>query len=227
MRQKIILMLLFMCTSYSGIYAREKDGSSYYNAIPIEIRDHRFSFSDMRNTATVSGAYAPYYQQLSDDSYEWTDGKVVYYRFETTRTGDFIIHNWGSDLNCTNLFLVSPVDPSIRPEPMSFSYPVFTVEAFESGDFYDPVDLYAPEYARGMQGYIHAQDLPAGVYYIIAGGYKGGNMGVRDGNIRTTLVASLNYEMPPEPPLLPDYANVSTIQYQYDLSGNRIKTILK
>ena len=73
----------------------------------------------------------------------------------------------------------------------------------------------------------YAPRLPAGIYYIIAGGWKGGNMGVADGNIRTTLIANFSNAVPPEAPLLPESVNLSPVQYKYDLSGNRIKTIKK
>ena len=226
MKRKI-LFILFMCVGYICVYAQGKDGSSYYNAIPIMIQNNRFSFFDTKNTAVATGAYTPYYQEFPDGSYRWTEGKVVYYRFETTREGDFIIHNWGSGLKCTNLFLVTLINPSIIPEPMAFSYPVFTLASFEKGDFYLPDDQELSEDFSGMQGYIYVPSLPAGIYYIIAGGWKGGNMGMADGNIRTTLIASFSNAVPPEAPLLPESVNLSPVQYKYDLSGNRIKTIKK
>lgn len=47
MKQKI-LFILFMCIGYICVYAQGKDGSSYYNAIPIIIQNNRFSFSDTK-----------------------------------------------------------------------------------------------------------------------------------------------------------------------------------
>lgn len=51
-----------MCVGYICVYAQGKDGSSYYNAIPIMIQNNRFSFFDTKNTAVATGAYTPYYQ---------------------------------------------------------------------------------------------------------------------------------------------------------------------
>ena len=129
MKQKI-LFILFMCIGYICVYAQGKDGSSYYNAIPIIIQNNRFSFSDTKNTAATTGAYTPYYQEFPDGSYRWTEGKVVYYRFETTREGDFIIHNWGSGLRCTNLFLVTPINPSIPPPKYSTMIRLYSIKKF-------------------------------------------------------------------------------------------------
>ena len=39
MKRKI-LFILFMCVGYICVYAQGKDGSSYYNAIPIMIGSH-------------------------------------------------------------------------------------------------------------------------------------------------------------------------------------------
>jgi hypothetical protein len=99
---------------------------------------------------------------------------------------------------------------------MAFSYPVFTLASFEKGDFYLPDDQELSEDFSGMQGYIYVPSLPAGIYYIIAGGWKGGNMGMADGNIRTTLIASFSNAVPPEAPLLPESVNLSPVQYKYD-----------
>lgn len=56
MKRKI-LFILFMCVGYICVYAQGKDGSSYYNAIPIMIQNNRFSFFDTKNTAVATGAY--------------------------------------------------------------------------------------------------------------------------------------------------------------------------
>lgn len=47
MKRKI-LFILFMCVGYICVYAQGKDGSSYYNAIPIMIQNNRFSFFDTK-----------------------------------------------------------------------------------------------------------------------------------------------------------------------------------
>ncbi len=127
-----------MCIGYICVYAQGKDGSSYYNAIPIIIQNNRFSFSDTKIQLLRQALIRLIIKNFLMDHIDGQKEKVVYYRFETTREGDFIIHNWGSGLRCTNLFLVTPINPSIPPEPMAFSYPVFTLASFEKGRFLSP-----------------------------------------------------------------------------------------
>ena len=45
--------------------------------------------------------------------------------------------------------------------------------------------------------------------------------------IQTTVIADLVPSIPDEPNLKPESPNYSPIQYQYDNSGNRVKTIIK
>lgn len=220
-----ILMAFILC---SGMRAQEpvKDGSSFLNAIPVTISSGQVSFTDMQNTE--EGIYYTYpYYSPTFEQYMWTEGRVVFYRLETKTKGEFIIHNWGSDLGCTTLFLVTPLDPTLEPELDSAAYPVDMIGISDKYAYHNLEELNAPDYALPNMGYIHVKDLPAGVYYIITGAYKCGNVDVRNGNIRTTITGSLAGETPEDPGLQPEHPNNSSVQYQYDLSGNRIKTIKK
>lgn len=222
-----ILMAFILC---SGMHAQEqeKDGSSLPNATPITFSSGQVSFTDVRNTEEGPPWYYIYeYCSPSSGQYRWTEGRVVFYRFETKTKGDFIIHNWGSGLGGTNLFLATPLDPSTPPEPDEYNYPVNMVAMSEAGSYHILDELNAPEYALETQGYIHIHDLPAGIYYIITGGYKASNASSRNGIIRTTITGSLAGETPEDPGLQPEHPNNNPVQYQYDLSGNRIKTIKK
>ena len=80
-------------------------------------------------------------------------------------------------------------------------------------------------YASHGAAYLHIPNLPAGTYFLIAAGYKGSNGSVRNGKIKTTIIADLSSGIPEEPDMKPEEINTCPIQYQYDQSGNRIKTI--
>lgn len=225
--------LFFILTAFilcSGMRAQElvKDGTSFLKAIPVTYSSGQVSFTDMRNTLEGPPWYYKYtYYSPSAGQDKRTDGNVIYYRLVTKTTGDFIIHHWDSELGGTSLLLVTPRDLSMQPDPNGYNYPVYMVDCSEAGTYCNLDGLNAPPYAMPTQGYIHVPDLPAGVYYIISSGYKATNSSPRDGNICTTIIGSMSSETPEDPGLQPEHPNNSTVQYQYDLSGNRTKTIKK
>ena len=57
------------------------------------------------------------------------------------------------------------------------------------------------------QGYIHIDRLPAGVYYIIAAGYKGSNGSVNNGFLQTTV--TLHQSVPGEPEVPDEHVMVT------------------
>lgn len=92
---------------------------------------------------------------------------------------------------------------------------------------FDPISLGMPEGASLGQAYLSIPNLFAGTYYIVTAGYKYSNASIPNGTIQTTVIADLVPSIPDEPELKPERPNHSPIQYQYDESGNRVKTIQK
>ena len=68
------------------------------------------------------------------------------------------------------------------------------------------------------------KNLPAGTYFIITAGYKYMNGSVPNGELGITIIADLSPGIPDEPEILPEEPDNSPVCYQYDQSGNRIKT---
>ena len=89
---------------------------------------------------------------------------------------------------------------------------------------FDPEKLGIPEGASHGLAYIHLKNLPAGTYFIITAGYKYMNGSVPNGELGITIIADLSPGIPDEPEILPEEPDNSPVWYQYDQSGNRIKT---
>lgn len=226
MKKRIILFIVMASLICSGVFAQNppKHGLGFIDAIPITLSVGKSSFSDTRNTSEA--AYGQYrYLSPRTGTYEVTEGCAVYYRLQTTANGDIKIHNWGSETAFTTLFLVAPIHPNEEPEWGYNSDAMYTVAMFERGDTYDFDEVGIPEHVSHGTAYLHVSNLPAGTYFIIAAGYKGSNGSVRNGNIQTNVIADLHYGIPEEPEMKPQKPNNCPMQYQYDLSGNRRKTI--
>ena len=226
MKKRIIFFIVMASLIYSGLFAQSppKNGIGFLDAIPVTFSAGQSSFTDTRNTSEP--AYGQYrYFSPRTGSYEITDGCAVYYRLQTTASGDIRIHNWDSETAFTTLFLVAPLHPGDESEWGYNSDAMYTVAMFDRGDTYDFDEAGIPEYASHGAAYLHIPNLPAGTCFLIAAGYKGSNGSVRNGKIKTTIIADLSSGIPEEPDMKPEEINTCPIQYQYDQSGNRIKTI--
>lgn len=230
MKKRILFFIVMLFFLSSVIYAQDsaKNGSWIGDAIPVVFAPGQYTFTDTRNT-TEYRLYDGYgYRSPETGEVVWTEGGAVYYRLQTETMGDIIINNWDSDTAFTTLFLVTPIDQSKEPIDDLTCNLVRDVAMIYPGDFRDmelPSEL--PEIASPGHAYLHVSDLPAGVYYIISAGYKWYNASRPDGNVRTNITLKLQKQIPGEPDVKPIEPNNSPIQYQYDQSGNRIKTIKK
>lgn len=228
MTKRMILLLLAALFGL-GLQAQteEKDGTYYYDAIPVTLGIGKTTFTDMRDTRQSPPWYNNFiYQPRGSDHYKRTQGHAVFYRMEMPVSGDVIIHNWNSWLGYTTLFvyrLLSEIQPGSDMD-------IEDVATFEENDFLSPdfniKELGIPDAFWGL-AYLHLKNLPAGTYYIVTAGYKYSNASVPDGKLRINIIADLPPNIPPEPEIKPAKPDTSLVQYHYDLSGNRIKTIKK
>lgn len=229
MKKRIIFFIMAAFLLCFGIYAQEvpKYGTSFMDAISVTPSLGYSVFTDIRDTERNSSPfYSTYVYRLpTTGQYQWTEGRVVFYRLQTTTKGEVTIHNWGSNLGYTTLFLVRPIDLDVVPGVEYNCDSVSNVAMSYEWSFYDLDKLGAPDNALSGQGYVHVSDLPAGIYYIIVGGYQGGNAPIYNGKICTTIQATMPYSLPDEPENKPEETNNSPIQYRYNASGNRIQTI--
>ena len=191
------LMVFFFCPLILAQY-----GYSFDSAIPVEFPPGQSSFTDMCDT-NYFGFYPYAYYSERHGRLIYTDGSAVFYRLQTTREESVTIHNWGSpSLGFTTLFLVEPIDPDAVPGGEYNCDSVYNVALSDVGACYDLEALQAPtSMTTENQGYIHIDRLPAGVYYIIAAGYKGSNGSVNNGFLQTTVTLHLSV---PEEPEVPD-----------------------
>lgn len=191
------LLAFFFCPLILAQY-----GYSFDSAIPVEFPPGQSSFTDMCDT-NYFGFYPYAYYSERHGRLIYTDGSAVFYRLQTTREESVTIHNWGSpSLGFTTLFLVAPIDPDAVPGAEYNCDSVYNVALSDVGACYDLEALQAPtSMTTENQGYIHIDRLPAGVYYIIAAGYKGSNGSVNNGFLQTTVTL---HQSVPEEPEVPD-----------------------
>lgn len=229
MTKRIILLLL---AAFFGLglqaQTEEKDGTCYSDAIPVTFGMGKTTFTDVRNTQILPPWYSTFtYQPIGSDTYQMTQGRAVFYRMEIPVSGDIIIHNWNSRLGFSTLFvyrILSEIQPGSGIEKE-------TVAMFEERDCFspdfDPDKLGIPEHASRGLAYLRLKNLSAGSYYIVTAGYKYYNGSVPNGELGITIIADLSPGIPPEPEIKPAKPDASPVQYHYDRSGNRIKTIKK
>ena len=235
--QLIVLALLY------GLAARaqttEKYGTFFDDAIPITLSGNKSTFTDRRNTdKKPSGSHFYYifrYIPSQGSEYRYTQGKAVYYQLDLPLPGNLIIHNWKTDYSAgpgyTTLHVLRKTQKGETEDwsegELSFKW----VATFEEHDFmdpgFDPISLGMPEGASSGQAYLSIPNLSTGTYYIVTAGYKYSNGSIPNGTIQTTVIADLVPSIPDEPELKPERPNYSPIHYQYDASGNRVKTIQK
>lgn len=226
MTKRIIFILLAVFWGL-GLQAQtvEKDGTYYYDAIPVTFDIGKMIFTDVRDTRKVPAWYNSFiYMPKGSSHYQKTQGNAVFYRMEIPASGNVIVHNWNSRMGFSSLFvyrLLSELQPDSDVN-------IEEVEIFEEGDFmspdFDPEKLGIPEGASHGLAYIHLKNLPAGTYFIITAGYKYMNGSVPNGELGITIIADLSPGIPDEPEILPEEPDNSPVCYQYDQSGNRIKT---
>ncbi|QIU93568.1 hypothetical protein [Bacteroides faecium] len=230
MKKRILFFIVMLFLLHVVLYAQdpEKTGAWVGDAIPVTFTAGQSTFTDTRNT-TDYRLYDSYgYRSPFTGEVEWTEGGAVFYRLQTETNGDIIINNWGSDVAFSSLFLVTPIDPLKEPIDGLTCDLVRNVAMIYPWDYIsvDPPSDFPGWISRG-QAYLHVSDLPAGIYYIISAGYKGSNASKPDGNVRTNITLKLQRRIPDEPSVQPEEPNNSSVQYRYDLSGNRVKNIKK
>jgi len=229
MTKRIIFILLAVYWGL-GLQAQtvEKDGTYYYDAIPVTFDTEKMTFTDVRDTRKVPPWYNSFiYIPRGSSHYQKTQGNSVFYRMEIPTSGDVIVHNWNSRMGFSSLFvyrLLSELQPDSNVN-------IEEVATFEEGDFlspdFDPEELGIPEGVSPGLAYLHLKNLSAGTYFIITAGYKYSNASVPNGELRMNIIADLSPGIPDEPEILPEKPDNSPVWYQYDQSGNRTKTIKK
>lgn len=234
---KRIIFLLLATLFGAGLQAQttetEKEGTSYEDAIPITFSSGKATFTDLRNTSERPPHYYPaFYMRREDGTYSYTNGDAIFYRMDTSTQGDVIIHNWNSIwMGYSTLFLLRPTQPNETEDWSDGPMSIKRVATFEELDFmapdFDPVELGMPEGSSFGLAYLRVRNLPAGTYYLVVAGYKYTNGSSRNGQLGTTIIADLAHEIPGEGDIKPEEPNNNPVQYQYDLSGNRTKTLLK
>lgn len=235
MTKRIILLLLMAFFGW-GVQAQtaEEHGTSYWDAIPVTFSSGKATFADIHDTSTGPPWYysCRYVSSREDDTYRYTQGRAIYYRMEMSAAGDVVIHNWNSSrMGFSTIFLLRPAKQGEMEDWSEGDFYFKRVAMFEEGDFmspdFDPIELGMPEGSSMGLAYLHIRNLPAGTYYIVTAGYKYMNGSTPNGQLGTTIIADLSSGIPDEPDIKPIEPNDSPVQYQYDQSGNRIKTIKK
>lgn len=234
MTKRIILLLMLVLFGWeSQAQITEGSGTSYWDPIQVTFSAGKATFADVHDTRTgPPWYYRCRYLSKEDGNYQYTQGRAVHYRIEILAPGDLIIHNWNSfGVGYTTLFLLKPAESDETAEWEEGDLLFNRVATFERCDFlspdYHPEDFGIPEGVSDGRAYLHVRNLPAGTYHVITAGYKYSNASVPDGIIGTTIIADLSPGIPGEPEVKPEEPNDCPAQYQYDQSGNRIKTIKK
>lgn len=229
MTKRIILLLILALSCWkSQAQMVEKNGTYYDDAIPVVLDVGKSIFTDVRNTREFPPYYNNFwYKPEGSDTYKCTQGRAIFYRMETSAPGDILIHNWNSRMGFSTIFvyrLLSEIEPD---SDVNIEF----VEAFEEEDFsspdFNPERFGIPENVSRNLAYLYLKSLPAGTYFIITAGYKFSNASSPNGELGTTIIAGLSLGIPGEPEVKPEEPNDSPVQYLYDQSGNRIKTIKK
>ena len=133
MTKRIIFILLAVFWGL-GLQAQtvEKDGTYYYDAIPVTFDIGKMIFTDVRDTRKVPPWYNSFiYMPKGSSHYQKTQGNAVFYRMEIPASGNVIVHNWNSRMGFSSLFvyrlLSSPGCGVISLQTAAFRCPVQTV----------------------------------------------------------------------------------------------------
>lgn len=234
MIKRIIFLLLAVLLGL-GLQAQtvQKPGGYYTNAIPVSFSPGKSTFTDVRDTREgLPWYYYFIFIPKAGGDLHRTQGNAVYYKMDLATSGNLIIHNWNSMyMGFTTLFLLRPAKPDETPDWTDGNYSLKRVMSFEENEFtspeYNPEEIGFPPDSFLGYAYLRARNLSAGTYYVVSAGYKYSNGSSPNGNLCTTIIADLSDEIPGEGDIKPEEPNNNPVQYQYDLSGNRIKTILK
>lgn len=234
MTKRIILLLMLVLFGWeSQAQTTGGSGTSYWDPIQVTFSAGKSTFADVHDTSTgPPWYYTCRYIPRDGDTYKYTQGRAIFYRMETSAAGDVIIHNWNSyRMGFSTIFLLRPAKPDEMEDWSEGDLYFKRVAMFEEMDFmspdFNPVELGMPEGSSLGLAYLRVRNLPAGTYYIVVAGYKYMNASVPNGQIGTTIIADLSPGIPGEPEVKPEEPNDCPAQYQYDQSGNRIKTIKK
>lgn len=228
---RLILFLLAAAMSWRlSAHTSTDDGTFYHTAIPVTFSSGKSVFTDVRNTASGPPYYDSFrYLPRSGGDLRYTRGGAVFYRMEISVSCNVLLHNWNSRIGFSSLFLLREAAPDEPADWTDGQLRLKRVAVFEEGDFlspdFDPVSLGMPENSSRGLACLYVEHLPAGTYYIISAGYKYTNGSSSDGELGTTVIADFLSGIPEEPEMKPEAPNDSPVQYQYDRSGNRIKTI--
>ncbi len=223
-KRLLFLCMLLLLGWESKAQEDEKRGSYYYDAIPIVLNSTLTEFTDVRNTEMAW--YSSFiYQPDGSTEYKRTGGNAVFYRMENPVNRDVIVHNWNSRLGFSTIFVYR-----ILSEPVQGSrVDIETVAVFEVMDFlkpgFNPEELGIPPTASPGLAYLHLKNLPPGSYFIVTAGYRYMNGSRPNGELGITVWAESPHGIPEEPAVKPERPNTCRIQFNYDLSGNRNKTI--
>ena len=207
----IYLLLIFLgCTKmYAG--EGEKMGRSFWDAIPVNFPDGGNTFTDVRDSYWYDYSSYVYYYPENDEYYN-TYGNAVFYRLDIEYMSDVVIHNWESpEVNCSTLFLVAPVDPYAEPHTRFNCDSVYDVALFMGGEVPDFDSLNAPVGTSRVLGYLRADRVPRGTYYIIVAGSKYMNGSIPNGMLRTTVTATVCPFVPDETDYSSQYNSVQTL----------------
>ena len=155
MTKRIIFILLAVFWGL-GLQAQtvEKDGTYYYDAIPVTFDIGKMIFTDVRDTRKVPPWYNSFiYMPKGSSHYQKTQGNAVFYRMEIPASGNVIVHNWNSRMGFSSLFvyrLLSELQPDSDVN-------IEEVEIFEEGDFMSPdFDPEKPYEAMARRMVYHA-----------------------------------------------------------------------
>lgn len=207
-RRLFIYLLLTFLGCIATYAAEEKLGRSFGDAIPIRFSDGETTFTDVRDSYWYD--YSPYrYQADREGEYYQTYGNAVYYRLRLEYMSDVVIHNWESpEVNCSVLFLVAPVDPYAVPNRYYDCDSVSNVAVFHGGEVPDFDSLGAPLGTSRVLGYLRAERVPKGTYYLIVAGSKYMNGSIPNGLLRTTVTANVCPFVPDETDYSSQYNSV-------------------
>ncbi len=197
----IYLLLTFLGCMTTYAVEEEKAGRSFMDAIPVNFSDGGNAFTDVRDSYSYD--YYPY-RFPWDGQICYTYGNAVYYRLELEYMSDIVIHNWESpEVNCSTVFLVAPIDPSAEPHDGYSCDSVYDVASFMGGEVPGFDSLNAPPGTSRVLGYLRAERVPRGIYYIIVAGSKYMNGSIPNGMLRTTVATG-------ECPFIPDETDYSS-----------------
>ena len=207
----IYLLLTFLGCAKMYAGEQEKMGRSFWDAIPVNIPSDGAAFTDVRDSYWYDYSSYLYHSPWDGGLYN-TYGNAVFYRLEIEYMSDIVIHNWESpEVNCSTLFLVAPIDPYAEPDTRYNCDSVYDVALFMGGEVPDFDSLNAPPGTSRVLGYLRAERVPRGTYYLIVAGSKYMNGSIPNGLLRTTVTTTVCPFVPDETNYSSQYNSVHTL----------------